>query len=295
MAPERADLHLRLGRILAEDGDPAGALEAFRRMAETEATSQAIPIPQLYQIARTVRELGDALLAVQLLEQSIAKSTNDGETENPPAIMADLLAELSLAQYQAGNTDQALQSVDKALVVDEDRAALHVHKAVILQHDGQLNQALESMRNAVRLSPRDPELRLRMGEMLSQRGDIPSALEQVEKGLAVMADTGAGEDDLRLGAQLNLEAAVLSKATLHSRKAVDYLRSAVSPDEPAYDGFSNAALRAELSLDTGDLETAEKAAISPVTVHGGSSTHTGHCSSGGSPSKGRRQVRSPLP
>jgi len=60
LAPERADLHLRLGRILAEDGDPAGALDAFRRMADTDVSNQAIPIPQLYQIARTVRELGDA-------------------------------------------------------------------------------------------------------------------------------------------------------------------------------------------------------------------------------------------
>ena len=259
LAPERADLHLRLGRILADDGDPAGALDAFRRMAETEASHQAIPIPQLYQIARTVRELGDAILAVQLLEQSIVKSYN-GETENPPAILADLLAELSLAQYQAGNSEQALIAVDKALAVDEDRAALHVHKAVVLQHDGQLNQALESLRNAVRLSPRDPELRLHMAELLTQRGDLPSALEQVEKGLAILTDSGAIEDDARLGLRLNLQAAVLSKATLRSRQALEYLQSAMSPEEPVYDAFSNAALRAELCLDTGDLAVAEQAA-----------------------------------
>jgi tetratricopeptide (TPR) repeat protein len=110
----------------------------------------------------------------------------------------------------------------------------YVHKAVILQHNGQLNPALESLRNAVRLSPRDPELRLHMAILLSQRGDLPGALEQVEKGLAVLTDAGSGEDDSRLGLRLNLEAAVLSKATLRPRQALIISVSHVS-DDPSFE------------------------------------------------------------
>lgn len=260
LAPERADLQLQLGRMLAEEGDAAGALEAFQHMAEADEVTQALPASMLYPVARTIRELGNAPLAIHLLERAVAASQQSSAAD-PPLILADLLTELSLAQHQVGADEQALQAADQALAVDEDRAILHAHKAEILQRQGRLNEALESLRNAVRLSPRDPELRLRMTRLLDQRGDLSGALEQAEKGLALLADTPGGDETLNLHRTLSREAAGLARATLRPRLALDYLKKAAPPDDPAYEEFSNAALRAELSLEVGDLKTAEDAAV----------------------------------
>ncbi len=259
LAPQRADLQLRLGRMLVEEGDPAGALLAFQSMAQADAASQGIPASQLYQVAQTSRELGDAPLAIQLLEGAIAQ-TNPRPDDSPPAVLADLFAELSLAQRQAGNAELALQAVDQALSVDEDRAALHAHKAELLHQAGRMNEALESLRSAVRLSPRDPDLRLHMAHLLRQQDDLPGALDQVEKGLAVLADIPEDDENRDLRRNLQRQAAILAHATLRPRQALHYLESIAETHDPQAQDFSTTALRGELSLDNGDLSAAGQAA-----------------------------------
>lgn len=259
LAPQRADLQLRLGRMLVDEGDTAAALSAFQRMADADEAQPAVSVPQLYQAAQTVRQLGDAPLAIQLLERLIVRAS-PAETEEPAAILADLYAELALAQHQAGNPELALGAVDQALKADENRAALHAHKAELLQQTGKPEEALESLRHAVRLSPRDPELRLRMARLLDQRNDLPGALEQVQKGLAALPKNSAEDENLSLRTSLNRQAASLAWATLRPHQALEFLELAADaadlPEAQAWD----VALRAELSLETGDLESASRAA-----------------------------------
>ncbi len=268
LAPQRADLLLYLGRLRLENGDRQAALEAYRRLSTAQALAQVTPA-DLQHTAHQASQLGDAHLAVTLLRSALDQSSMPG-TPEACTERANLYADLAQAYDLAGDQPAALQAVDQALgLVDE--AQLHAHKAGLLQALGRGEAALDSLHEAVRRAPRNPQLRYKMAEALQRKGDVAPALEQAEQGLEQVD----GKAEPALDRSLHLLAAELAHASLRPRRAMLHLQ-AVLPEEvlagrvpPGQAGaafFDPVARLAEVALDLEDESLAALAVDNMLRV-----------------------------
>lgn len=266
--PERADHLTRLANLQMEMGDKPGALQTLRRLGGLEGDFSGVSVDDLRHCAQSARQLGDSSLAIDLLNRALllhSKADHAAEDAQSTNAVVEVLCDLATTYQGVGEDEKALQMIEQALALNEANPPLLAQKAELHHRLGDLQSALDSIRTAVELSPRDPELRRHAAILLRHRGDLPAALEQVESALETLelpAKEEQGSESLTLlRAELNQMAAHLAYATLRPRRAQKYLEAGLSPDDPAYHEFANAALRAEISLDLGDLAAAEAAAL----------------------------------
>ena len=266
--PGRADHLTRMANLQMEMGDKAGALQTLHRLGSLESDLDGVTVDELRYCAQAARRLGDASLAIDLLNRAIplcSKEERATASALPAIALVDVFRDLAATYQEVGEDEKALQMVEQALALNEADPQLHAYKAELHDRLGDAQSALDSIRTAVEISPRDPVLRRRAAILLRQKGDLPAALEQVENALEVLEPPSkegqSDETTASLRNELNRMAAHLAYATLRPRRAQRYLDAGLSADDPANHEFANAALRAEISLDLGDLAAAEAAAL----------------------------------
>ncbi len=273
LAPDRSAWLSQLGRLHLEQGNAPAALDAFRRWLNGPVGSSQVS--DLYQVAQTVRQMGDSALALALLQRAVdlaqaaAGALETGPAASRPALAAapftqppgnlpslvDLYAELSGAWRQAGDLQAALQAVENALALAGERPALHAEKAALLERLDRPQDALQSLNRALELQPDEPFLRRRVVSLLRSAGQFSEALENARQGLAA----AQGEAHVAIRRALSLDAAALAHLTLRPIQALEHLRAASLQDDLALDDLDTLALRAEVALDAGDLALAEPA------------------------------------
>lgn len=272
LEPQRTEWLVRLGLLRVESGDRSGALDAYRRLAASEFSTE-LPAADALAVARSARELGDPGLSARLLETALhraeppAAETADAAPQaaaptgapQADAQLASLYAELSFARQQAADLPGALAAAEQALDLEPEVAARRVRHADLLYSLNRPDEALESLVHAVELDPDDPELRRRAAGWMRQRGRLSEALEMAERGLDALDRRAAQDDDEGMRRSLNLLAATVSLGTLRPLRAQAYLKAALSDDDPAGQEYAYAALRAEIALELGDADLARPA------------------------------------
>ena len=266
--PERSDLWRQLGLMHQQAGNPREAREVYKQMAQIGDPQSLLRSGELHQSALVLMQGGEALAAAQLLRLAIERQQS-GETpgeatggEAPaPVKQEDLYIELSTAYRQAGNLEEALTAIDRAIALIPDQPGLYEQKADLLCQAGKADIALESLRRGLRLNPMDGSLHYRLAIILRMLEDLPGALLHAEKALLI----GGEEEDTQMEGALRLLAAELSAAFLRPKQAWAYLEG--GPLDGSAQVQANGAhvvgiesLRAELALDGADLEIAAQAA-----------------------------------
>lgn len=262
LAPRRADLLLRLGRLRLERGEAPAALEAYRGLADSAGLAR-LPGVEIQQAARQVCQMGEGRLGARLLEAILPGGPDaPGAGATPPARLAGLYADLAQARALSGDPQAALQAIDQALGLDDDAPGLHAAKADLLLALDQPQAALDSLQDALQRAPHSPELRYKLAEGLRRAGRLAAALEQVEQGLG----DPSGPPDPALERALNGLAAGLAQASLRPRQALACLQRARTgkdgrraSNDPGGLDFDQTALWAEAALDLDDLGLAEPA------------------------------------
>jgi tetratricopeptide (TPR) repeat protein len=257
-APERADLLIRLGSLLFQSDRKADAIEVFRKLASVDTFTQKVSLRAIYKAGLEVLGAGDARLAVVLLRKAIAHLEDQDERVEPGKegiSLAELYEALVRALEVLGDLDGALESIEQALKLDQARAALYSTKAEILLKLGDTENARQTLEIALARWPENVSLYQKMARLLRAMGDLPSALLQVEKGIAVVEES----EEAVSGTDLFFLASRLAYATLRPRRAFAYLQKALPADDPDFNRFDNAIFRAELALESGEEQAAAQA------------------------------------
>ncbi len=257
LSPQRSDLWVALGQLYLKAGNVAGALAAFRKLADGTDLNPNCTTLDLYQAAQGLMQLGDPGAAVHCLERAL-QSGAPREASAIPRLL-DLLTTLSKARRQAGDWHGALEALDQALTLAPHEPGFYLDKADLLMDLADANasqEALTCLTTALKLNPHQPELHYRAALIQRAAGDLSMAWlhasQTVENCKAFSP----------LAIQARLLAADLALALLQPVQARLYLQEPLpaAATEEAVDQttlLSYLALRAELALEDGD----ERAAI----------------------------------
>ena len=93
----------------------------------------------------------------------------------PEVITVDSYLREGLRLYQKGDIRGAELSLQKAINLEPENAALHSNLGIILADQNRFKESIREYREAVRLSPKNPVFHNNLGNVLSRTGDFQGA------------------------------------------------------------------------------------------------------------------------
>jgi len=256
LAPTRADLLLRLGRALQESGDRFAAAEVYRRLASLDCMEYHIALRDLVTAAQALRSIGDAQMSVELLNRILDQMESDSSSVNKVGLGSkdEILSELSRSQYQAGDINAALESLDAAVAEQPEHVQLFLDRADLLQEMGSTEAALENLASALQLEPANFDVQFRIAAQHKRIGRFSEALLNSDRAVQIAMQLQNNEA-LHSARLLSAELAV---TLLRIQQAWEYLHADLSGDEKSCDHLEHGFLRAEMALDAREIELAEE-------------------------------------
>lgn len=128
--------------------------------------------------------------------------------------------ELASAYYAQAQFGLALQEVDRALVLSPERADAHGLRGLVLTQMGQDVGAEQSLRQAMRLDPADPDLQNNMGWFLCRDGKAAAALPHFDRALSNKSYASPAKALFNAG-QCSLRGGDAGRAESYLLRAVD--------------------------------------------------------------------------
>jgi len=167
---------MRAARLLMQGGRADEARARLRAMGERDPSlkTQAVVAE-----AQLLREAGQAPEAHALLEQALAATADD----------PDLLYETALMAERVGKLEVMETHLRRLMQIKPDSA--HAYNALgysLADHGRKLDEAQALIAKALELSPDDPFILDSMGWVLYRRGDLPSALDHLQRAFGLRAD-----------------------------------------------------------------------------------------------------------
>ncbi|MBP6014729.1 MAG: tetratricopeptide repeat protein [Alphaproteobacteria bacterium] len=172
--PEQAPVWLRLGEVYEDLGRAAEAEASFGSAVQLKPDL----VEAHYNRARLLRLLGRRADAVNSLDQALQLPPPT------PKLLAQMLQLLALLQNEVGDPTSALATLDQALTVAPDRAALHHNRGVVLQRLARSAEALTAYDTAIRLGVDGAEVHYNRGNSLQSLGRSDEALASFRLALA---------------------------------------------------------------------------------------------------------------
>jgi tetratricopeptide (TPR) repeat protein len=166
--PSETGMIVQLGKIQLQAGRENEARRTFKQiLAINEAGEE-----DLHKAAVGLLQLNDADSAATLLERAISKS---------PQPDSQLLLDLANAYNQAGRSHQALETLDKAINLDDQNQYVYLAKSYLLANLGRTDEVKDCLESALKLHPEDPNLRHHLVHVQRAAGDISNALANAVK------------------------------------------------------------------------------------------------------------------
>jgi tetratricopeptide (TPR) repeat protein len=161
-APHDPALHVRLGHLLFEKGDPAGAVDAYQKAVGLSPGDWKTFYNLGVALARLAR-LADALAAQR---RALALSPFSSEA----------LAQAGLLLHKTGDNAGALEMLDKAVAAAPGRFEAHYYRGIVLAAQDRFAEAATAQASAVSAAPSRFEGHLASGKLLARLGREDEAL-----------------------------------------------------------------------------------------------------------------------
>lgn len=188
--------------VLTEIGQSQEApLIESREINDESNQTEEYPILE----SRTVREEDEILLEARPIE-TIDEIINNAKkllTENRPkealsiirsrlekdgSLNYELWSLCSTTLYILGHNNEALEAVEYAIAIGDDRAKTHYNQSQILKDLGRIEQSLQSISNALISDPEHINSLIYMGEMKLQNNDTSEAISFWERAYNISLD-----------------------------------------------------------------------------------------------------------
>lgn len=161
-APHDPAPHVRLGHLLFERGDAAGAAAAYQQATALGPADW-----------KTFYNLGVALARLSRLVDALA-AQRQALVLNPSS--SEALTQAGLLLHKTGDNESALDMLDKAVAAAPGRFEAHYYRGTVLAAEGRLAEAATAQASAVDASPARFEGHLALGKVLTRLGREDDAL-----------------------------------------------------------------------------------------------------------------------
>ncbi len=176
-APHDASLHARLGHVLFEQGDLAGAAGAYQAAAELAPGDWKT----FYNLGLSLARLGRSTDALTAQRRALALNPSSPE----------VLTQAGLLLHKSGDNERALEMLDRAVAAAPNRFEAHYYRGVVLAAEERIAEAASAQASAVAAAPSRFEGHLAIGKLLTRLGREEEALTAYRR--AVEANPAALE------------------------------------------------------------------------------------------------------
>ena len=174
---------LYLADIAARDGDPEGAIAAYRRLYDSSVALSARSRAASLLLDRNARAEALALL--------------DDYAADHPEDELDLTLAKARLLAEHGESDTGLALLAAALERHPQHPSIEYDRAVILEQAGHVHESVEALEQMLNERPDDPTLLNALGYTLADhRLELAHAEGLIRRALAVMPDNPAALDSL---------------------------------------------------------------------------------------------------
>jgi Flp pilus assembly protein TadD len=161
-APHDPTLYVRLGHLLFEKGDPAGAASAYQKAIELNPGDWKT----FYNLGVVLSRLSRPADALVVQRRALALNPSSPE----------VLAQAGLLLHKTGDNAGALDMLDKAVAAAPDRFEAHYYRGTVLAAEGRIAEAAAAQASAVLAAPSRFEGHLASGKLLARLGREDEAL-----------------------------------------------------------------------------------------------------------------------
>jgi len=174
---------LYLADIAARDGDPEGAIAAYRRLYDSS-------------VALSARSRAAALLLDRNARTEALALLDDYAAEHPEDELDLTLAKARLLADH-GEADAGLALLSSALERHPQHPSIEYDRAVILEQSGRVHESVETLEHMLHERPDDPTLQNALGYTLADHTlELAHAETLIRRALTVMPDNPAALDSL---------------------------------------------------------------------------------------------------
>jgi tetratricopeptide (TPR) repeat protein len=174
---------LYLADIAARDGDPDGAIAAYRRLYDSS-------------VALSARSRAASLLLDRHSRTEALALLDDYAADHPEDELDLTLAKARLLADH-GEADAGLEILSAELVRHPQHPSIEYDRAVILEQGGHVHESVEALEHLLEARPDDPTLLNALGYTLADHSmELPHAETLIRRALTVMPDSPAALDSL---------------------------------------------------------------------------------------------------
>ena len=174
---------LYLADIAARDGDPDGAIAAYRRLYDSS-------------VALSARSRAASLL-LDRHSRSEALALLDDYAADHPEDELDLTLTKARLLADHGEADASLEILSAELVRHPQHPSIEYDRAVILEQAGHVHESVDALEHMLEARPDDPTLLNALGYTLADHSlELPHAETLIRRALTVMPDSPAALDSL---------------------------------------------------------------------------------------------------
>jgi protein O-GlcNAc transferase len=172
LAPQIEEGHSALGIVLYQLGELPQAIVELEKARTTKPDDTAA----VTNLALAYEQSGAPDKAIPLFRQAELQSAS----AKPPATLAPLeLAAFARALAASGKPDEAIEKMHSAVVGDDSNAELHDALGSLFAQQKQWPQAQNEFERAVELNPNLPAAHLHLGVTLESTQQVDAAVEQL--------------------------------------------------------------------------------------------------------------------
>ncbi|MBI3026144.1 MAG: tetratricopeptide repeat protein [Candidatus Tectomicrobia bacterium] len=162
---------------------PGAQVQRFRLKPTGPVDENAADLEALKNaVARRRMRLGDRLSVTGRMEAALIEYTRALRDE---PYSQPLLNRIARLQLQAGQPEQALHHIQRALDVDPDYATSYIHRAMAHELGGNLAAALKSWEEVLHINPFIPLVHERLAALYEKAGDKQKAQREREAARAL--------------------------------------------------------------------------------------------------------------
>ena len=157
-----------LGRIMIQRSDAEGFKSLMAEARKLFPSSQSLLRMEAGQL-RSTGDLDGAVIALEKLSQLV------------PQQKTDWLTEIARIRMQQGKTEEALAAAQQVIEASPANSAGYLLQADLAVAAGKVELSQQKLREAIRLSDRPNEVRLRLAKLYQDSGELPKASAMYEE------------------------------------------------------------------------------------------------------------------
>ncbi|MGD0261440.1 MAG: tetratricopeptide repeat protein [Verrucomicrobiota bacterium] len=180
--PYCADIHWRLGWVLAREGKTDEAIRQYQ---------EALRLNPGHAFAHNV--LGVALVRKGQMDEAI-RQYHEALRLNPD--YAEAHYNLGVILVRKGQIDEAINQYQQAIRLKPDDALAHNNLGTALGRKGQMDEAVRQFQETIRLKPDFAEVHNNLGNALAEKGQMDEAIRQYQEALRLKPDDALAHDNL---------------------------------------------------------------------------------------------------